>query len=88
MTSALMRHEGPWLCRYCWRSKSLPWSLPLACQPTVWTCWRVGWFAPGIAQVGGALMVELDEHDGAVDAMVKDAGRFDGARHIDKVVGS
>ena len=48
----------------------------------------MGWFAPGIAQVGGALMVELDEHDGAVDAMVKDAGRFDGARHIDKVVGS
>jgi hypothetical protein len=38
-----------------------------------------GLCAPATAQVGGALVVELDQHDGAVDAIVKDAVGIDAA---------
>ena len=38
-----------------------------------------GLVCPGAAQVGGALVVEFDEDDGAVDAVVKDAFCFDTA---------
>ena len=33
-----------------------------------------GLVCPGAAQAGGVLVVERDEHNGAVDAIIKDAG--------------